>query len=71
MHYGCCPCAIAGSVSQVSTADLVEYKSSVKAAIRRAAAEVERDWGGPAVPGEWLLLYVRPFELDPGDKGAA
>ena len=38
--------------------------------IKRATSDIERDWGGPSVSSEWLVLYVRPFELDIQDRGA-
>lgn len=55
---------------QVSTADVNEYKATVRPQLKRAVADVERDWGGPGATSEWLVLYVRPFELDAGDRGA-
>lgn len=56
--------------AQVSTADVHEYKSTTRAQLKRATADVEKDWGGATVGSEWLILYVRPFELEPSDKGA-
>jgi hypothetical protein len=47
-----------------------EYKSTTRAQLKRVTADIEKDWGGGAVGSEWLMLYVRPFELDTGDKGA-
>lgn len=47
-----------------------EYKSVTRAAIKKATTDIERDWGGPGVASEWLVLYVRPFELEISDKGA-
>jgi hypothetical protein len=54
----------------VSTADVTEYKSTTRAMVKRATLEIERDWGSPGVSSEWLVLYVRPFELDASDRGA-
>jgi hypothetical protein len=54
----------------VSTADPNEYKASTRAMVKRATADVERDWGAPGVGSEWLVLYVRPFELDAADRNA-
>lgn len=54
----------------MSTADAHEYKSVIRPHLKRVTADIERDWGGASVGSEWLLLYVRPFELDPGDRGA-
>lgn len=55
---------------QVSTADVHEYKSTTKSQIKRITTDIERDWGGPPVSSEWLVLYVRPFELDINDRSA-
>ena len=44
--------------------------AATRAAVKKATLDVERDWGGPGVGGEWVVLYVRPFELDIADKGA-
>lgn len=55
---------------QVSTADLHEYKSTLRTQLKRVTADIEKDWGGAAVGSEWLILYVRPFELELGDKSA-
>jgi hypothetical protein len=57
---------------QVSTADVNDYRASVKAGLRRAISEVERDWGSGA-PGagpraHWVIVYVRPANVDPQDK---
>ncbi|WIA35160.1 hypothetical protein OEZ86_003632 [Tetradesmus obliquus] len=54
----------------VSTADVHEYKSTLRAQLKRVTSDIEREWGGPGIGSEWLLLYVRPFELDPNDKSA-
>jgi hypothetical protein len=54
----------------VSTADVHEYKSTTRAHIKRVTADIEKDWGGGNVGSEWLILYVRPFELEAGDRGA-
>eukprot|EP00879_Flechtneria_rotunda_P030265 GHRR01032877.1.p1 GENE.GHRR01032877.1~~GHRR01032877.1.p1 ORF type:complete len:274 (+),score=89.72 GHRR01032877.1:558-1379(+) len=54
----------------VSTSDVHEYKSTLRAQLKRVTTDVERDWGGPGAGTEWLILYVRPFELEPGDKNA-
>ena len=61
----------AGVLLQVSTADFNEYKSTTRVQIKKATTDIERDWGAasPSVGCEWLILYVRPFELDPNDKG--
>jgi hypothetical protein len=55
---------------QVSSADVHEYKSTLRAQLRRVTADIERDWGGPGIGSEWLILFVRPFELEPADKNA-
>jgi hypothetical protein len=55
---------------QVSSADVHEYKSTLRAQLKRVTADIERDWGGPGIGSEWLILFVRPFELEPGDKSA-
>lgn len=63
--------ALPTAIRQVSTADVHEYKSTTKAQIRKAATDIEREWGGAQATGcEWLVLYVRPFELDIGDRNA-
>lgn len=49
---------------------MAEYKSTTRAQIKKATVEIERDWGGPSVSSEWLILYIRPFELDIQDRGA-
>ncbi len=54
----------------MSTADNNEYRSTTRAQIKKAIADIEREWGGPLIMSEWLIVYVRPFELDPQDKGA-
>jgi len=54
----------------VSTADVTEYKGTTRAQIKKATLDIERDWGGPGVSSEWLVLYIRPFELDIQDRGA-
>eukprot|EP00878_Enallax_costatus_P028549 GHUV01030842.1.p1 GENE.GHUV01030842.1~~GHUV01030842.1.p1 ORF type:complete len:447 (+),score=91.95 GHUV01030842.1:177-1517(+) len=54
----------------VSTADVHEYKSTTRAQLKRVTADAEKDWGGAAVGSEWVILYVRPFELEPSDKAA-
>jgi hypothetical protein len=59
------PCCL-----QVNTADVHEYKGTTRAHIKRVTADIEKDWGGGNVGSEWLILYVRPFELEAGDKGA-
>jgi hypothetical protein len=61
---------VAALVMQVNTADVHEYKGTTRAIIRRVTADIEKDWGGGTVGSEWLILYVRPFELEAGDKGA-
>jgi hypothetical protein len=53
----------------VSTADPSEYRLTVKAQLKKVTADIEKDWGA-SVGCEWLILYVKPFEVDPGDKGA-
>lgn len=45
-------------------------RSTIRAQIKAAIAALERDWGGPAVTSEWIIAYVRPLELDMGDKNA-
>ncbi|KAF6250949.1 hypothetical protein COO60DRAFT_1645717 [Scenedesmus sp. NREL 46B-D3] len=54
----------------VSSADVHEYKSTLRAQLKRVTADIERDWGGPGIGSEWVILYVRPFELEPADKNA-
>ena len=122
-----CP---APACPQVATADPTEYRNVTKPALKKAIADLERDWGGPPAhqPGgggggggggagggglgaggreagggggggggllggmglgllgggggggaaaapagvlgaEWVVVYVRPPELDVGDKG--
>lgn len=58
------------AATQVSTADVHEYKSVTRAHLKRVTGDLEKTWGGGAVGSEWLILYLRPFELDAGDKGA-
>lgn len=65
-----CPAVPARALLQVSTADVHEYKSTTRAHIKRVTADIEKDWGGGNVGSEWLILYVRPFELEAGDRGA-
>lgn len=38
--------------------------------LRRAITDIEKEWGGPAAPSEWMVIFVRPFELDVLDKAA-
>eukprot|EP00879_Flechtneria_rotunda_P024943 GHRR01026470.1.p1 GENE.GHRR01026470.1~~GHRR01026470.1.p1 ORF type:complete len:429 (+),score=155.71 GHRR01026470.1:52-1338(+) len=66
----CCLVKCAVCETQVSTSDVHEYKSTLRAQLKRVTTDVERDWGGPGAGTEWLILYVRPFELEPGDKNA-
>ncbi|KAL6746613.1 hypothetical protein V8C86DRAFT_3034533, partial [Haematococcus lacustris] len=57
----------------VSTADIQDYKAVVKPALRRALADLDREWGGAGQQGvprpHWLIIFVRPFSADPQDKG--
>ena len=55
-------------LSQVSSADINEYRAHIKAQVRKALADVEREWGGPALQSEWMVVYLRPQGLDPQDK---
>jgi len=54
----------------VSSADINEYRAHIKAQVRKALADVEREWGGPTLQSEWMIVFLRPQGLDPQDKGA-
>ena len=58
------------SALQVSTADINEYRAQIKAQVRKALADVEREWGGPSLQSEWMVVYIRPQGLDPQDKAS-
>jgi hypothetical protein len=49
-----------------------DYRASVKASLKRAITEVERDWGsgaqGTGPRAHWVIVYVRPANVDPQDK---
>ena len=36
--------------------------------VRKALADLEREWGGPSLQSEWMVVYIRPQGLDPQDK---
>ena len=42
----------------------------MRGAVKKALSDLERDWGGAAVTSEWMVVYLRPFELQPDDKAA-
>jgi hypothetical protein len=55
---------------QVSTADVHEYKSTTRALLKKVTADIDKEWRGSTVGSEWVVLYVRPFELEANDRGA-
>jgi hypothetical protein len=57
---------------QVSTADFGEYRKSLCANIKRVLADLEREWGGAGgMPLEWLVVFVRPLDLDINDRSVS